>query len=173
MTLADEALGPVRGLPSLGSPGEISLPPVALAYWRVHAAVFGAVGASVAPLLFAWLWPSALNPWGWIGSVVIVVVTLFEVLAYLPFRYKHYSYTVGSDFVYIARGRLLRRSVLIPGSKVVNISSTQGPIMRRMRVTELGITSLLHVDNFGPFPADLADRIKDRILAGSNSQEGK
>ena len=170
MTSPEKVYGLVDGVPTLGAPGADRLPSVALTYWRIHAAISGIVAAFMVSGVLAVAWPRVLVPWGLAMSILILLFTTFEIVAYLPFRYVNYSYTVSEDFVYIAHGKILRRSVLIPATKIINVSSSQGPNMRSLRVTALGITHLLHVDGFGPFPAELAENLKVRIVARSSAQ---
>ncbi|MBK8446460.1 MAG: PH domain-containing protein [Micropruina sp.] len=154
-------------LPSMGGVGEDRLPPEALAYWRVHA-VISAVGLLVVlGAAFGLVWPGALFPWGLVVLGLVTSVAAIEWFFYLPFRFNNYSYTVVNEYIYIAQGRFLRRSVIIPSDKILSVGSVQGPVMRKLGVTRLGVTCLLGVEHFGPFPSNLATNLRDRIMANS------
>lgn len=151
-------------LPALGTTGAARLPPQALTYWRVHAALAALTVGLITSLAFAVVLPKYMLPWGLVALAVIASVFAIEILIYLPLRFRNYSYTIDSSYVHLARGKLFRRSVIIPCDRVLNVGSVQGPIMRRMHLTALGITTLLDVEHFGPFPEDLVDDLRDRIL---------
>jgi hypothetical protein len=76
-----------------------------------------------AVLILRWEWMFFWGPW--IVAPLVVIGVLIDVLVMNRIQFRAYSFTVTSDYVYVARGRLFRRSATIPTSQILNVETVQ------------------------------------------------
>src|SRR5690554_6291400 len=94
-------------LPLRGEPGAEMLAESAPRYWNVRTLVGSVAVAGLATVLTLWIGGvSALAYLAWFGIPVFVVTVVLDVLVINRMQFRHYSFTVTPDFVYIARGRI-------------------------------------------------------------------
>ncbi|MDR0487845.1 MAG: PH domain-containing protein [Propionibacteriaceae bacterium] len=150
---------------SIGENGLAHLPGQALSYWRIHA-VFTAAFAVVF-LTVVWIFVRGYSQR--ITDIYIILVASITVLVSidlliaLKWKFRHYSFTVTGNYIYVVQGRFIRRALLIPIRCVISVEALQGPLMRSLGLYSLEITTLLKIDSFGPFTLDIADELRATI----------
>lgn len=60
--------------------------------------------------------------------IVLIVILVFIVIAWAIMFYNRYMFRIGQDAVYINRGILWKRNVMIPYERIQHTSVTRGPI---------------------------------------------
>lgn len=152
-------------LPIAGAAGARLLPARARAYLNVRdasvAVVVGALGVAAASFIpdpttrvVAWVVIA-----GFVASTLVIELPVLNRL-----HVRTTSYTVSADYVYIARGWLLRRSLLISTTKVLNVEIVQGPLLRRFGLVTMRIASVIEHENLGPLEPAEAERLRGIIL---------
>jgi membrane protein YdbS with pleckstrin-like domain len=96
---------------------------------------------------------------GFVGMGILADLILLNRLSY-----RNYSYTVTPDYVYIAQGRFVRRSVTIDNGKVLNVQTSQGPILRRFGLVTLRLTCIVETERLGPVAVESVEEIRRIIL---------
>lgn len=153
------------GLPAACDPGVERLADSAVRYWNLRSVIGGVLFLAVcaaAVLIFRAEWMFFWGPWVVAPLVVLSVVT--DVLIIHRIQFRNYSFTVTPEFVYIARGRLTRRTATIPTSQILNVETAQGPLLAALGLVAVRFTCLLEVDGIGPLPPDAAERIRHAVL---------
>jgi membrane protein YdbS with pleckstrin-like domain len=152
-------------LPDAGDNGAWPLTALTLRYWRAQAVGTCAGAGIVLGVVWAF-WAHKYIGAEWLLALIGVLLTLsgLEYFALVPWKFRHYSYSITPAFIYIAQGKLLRRSMTIPTNKVVSVTTSQGPIMRMFGVSNLGLTTLLTVEDLGPFDTETAQQLRRSIL---------
>jgi membrane protein YdbS with pleckstrin-like domain len=158
-------LRPSSVLPASGSPGVARLPRSAAPYWSTHS-VLGAVGvlAVVLPLVL-WLGGrGALETAAWIAVPVVAVLTLVDVLVLNPLRLANRSYTVTADAVYIARGRFVRTTLVMPTAQVLNVEIAEGPLLRAFGMVRVRFVCIGDGPVIGPVLPGEAEALRRRVM---------
>lgn len=151
--------------PPAGSPGADRLAARAGTYLNLRdATVTLVVGALVAGVAVVIPDP-ALRVVVWAGTALLVLVSLLVELPWLNrVRVRTTSYTVTPDFIYVVRGRLWRRSVLIATPQVLNVEIVQGPLLRSFGLVAMRFTCITETEWLGPLDPDSADRARATVL---------
>lgn len=153
-------------LPAAGDPGAERLADSAMRYWNIRSTVGAALllaAGLAAVLIFRAEWMFFWGPW--VLAPIVVLGTALDVLVINRVQFQNYSFTVTSEFVYVARGRLFRRSATIPTSQILNVETVQGPLLAAMGLVAVRFTCLLDVDGIGPVLPDSAEQIRRAVLA--------
>lgn len=159
--------------PRDGAPGEHPLAPGALRYRNVVSAagivVITAVGVALVLLL-------AHDPAWRLGLLIalgaISLVSLATDLLWLnPIAVRSTSYTATGDFVYIARGRWIRRTVVIATSQILNVETTQGPLLRSMGLVKVSLTRITDGEAIAPLTPAAARALQDVVLAAQRADD--
>lgn len=152
--------------PRDGAPGEHGLAPEALRYANILTSLsLGAVavGGAAAVLLL-------VQDTGWRLAALIAMVVLLaagaalDLLVLNPIQVRSSSYTATSDFVYIARGRWVRRTVLIATSQILNVETAQGPILRALDVVKVRLTCIADVEAIVPLTPAAAEALRAVVM---------
>ncbi len=153
-------------LPSILSSGGKRLPRHALRYWRmVAASVFSVLIISIWIIWMVWL--QQYISFGVVSAITaaLTAVGLLDVVCLSLWRWRHYSYTVSPQWVYITEGRFLRRTLTIPVTKIISVKLIRGPLLKGNHLTKLILTSLLTVESVGPVDEVEALKIHDDIIS--------
>ncbi|MFD2793541.1 PH domain-containing protein [Promicromonospora vindobonensis] len=152
-------------LPAAGDPGAERLADAAVRYWNLRSligGVFFLAACAGALLIFRAEWMFFWGPW--VVAPVVVLGVLIDVLMANRVQFRNYSFTVTPEFVYVARGRLFRRSATIPTAQILNVETVQGPLLASMGLVTVRFTCLLEVDGVGPLTPDRAEHIRRAVL---------
>ncbi|MFT4052748.1 MAG: PH domain-containing protein [Microbacterium sp.] len=152
--------------PAAGSPGKQRLAPRALSYLNVqHALVVVVIGCAGAGAI-AFVPDSSLRGILWALTGVLVTSSLSIELPWLNrVHVRTTSYSVTGAYVYIARGRLWRRSVVIATPQILNVEISQGPLLRAFGLVSVRLLSIVELEHLGPLERDAAERIRSTVLA--------
>lgn len=152
-------------LPVAGDPGTERLADSTIRYWNIRSmnggGLFLAACAGVL-LIFRAEWMLFWGPW--VVAPVVVLSVVLDVLVLNRVQFRSYSFTVTPEFVYVAQGRLFRRSATIPTAQILNVETVQGPLSASMGLVTVRFTCLLAVDGVGPLLPDRAERIRRAVL---------
>lgn len=151
--------------PAHGTPGDSSLAPRALTYLNVReglGTVVVTVALSVATSFIPDpMWRAAL----WILMAALAVVSLLVELPWLNRKQvEHTSFMVTPDFVYITRGWLWRRSMVISTAQILNVEVVQGPLLRAFDVVSVRFTCISEIEGLGPLERDAAELVRATVL---------
>ncbi|MGM1029809.1 MAG: PH domain-containing protein [Actinomycetota bacterium] len=152
--------------PRDGDPGALRLAPGALRYKNTVAAL--AVSAVALAGIGATLLLVESPAWR-IGLLVSLGVLLaasaaVDLLVLNPIEVRSSSYTATPDFVYIARGRWMRRTVVIATSQILNVETSQGPILRALDLVKVQLTCIAEVEAIVPVTRAAARELQDVVL---------
>jgi membrane protein YdbS with pleckstrin-like domain len=156
---------PVDAMPTTGAPGTTTLPGSAASYWSTHSLI-GAVGVLAVVLAVA-LWAGgrdALEAAAWIAVPLVAVLTAVDVLILNPLRLASWSYTVTPDAVYIARGRFVRTSLVMPTAQVLNVEIAEGPILRAFGMVRVRFVCIGDGPVIGPVRPAEAEALRRRVM---------
>ena len=157
-------------LPSAGDPGAERLADPTVRYWNMRSVIGGVatlVACGIIMLIFRSEWMFFWGPW--IIAPVVVIGVLLDVLVINKIQFRNYSFSVTADYVYVARGRVFRRSATIPTAQILNVETTQGPLLAALGLVTVRFTCLLDVDGIGPVLPDRAERIRRAVLTGNRA----
>lgn len=143
--------GDSRGsIPIMGQSGTSRLPAGALAYLNIRS-ILGLVGMLVlACAAVGWLLEGRVRVTVLAGAVAIFLVGLAVEPLLNRRTVRWTSYSVEADFIYIARGALLRRSVFLPTRQILNVETVQGPLLQRFGLVKVRFSSITEIESLGP-----------------------
>lgn len=155
-------------VPRLGELGEQRLPVRALSYMNARALC--EVGASVAVLSVAAWW--FLSGGGRVlAFVAIAALAGVAVVVELPWlnrrRVKYTTYSLDSRFVYMTRGAVFRRSVLLPMRQILNVETVEGPMLRAFGFVNVRFSCITEVESLGPLDAEAVLMIRRAVARAS------
>lgn len=159
-------------VPTLTQAGVSQISPRALTYVNVRDAVSIAGVALIAGCVVVWTLDGAAQLlFLTLLAVLTVTSAVTELLFLNRLRVRYTSYTVDPEIIYIARGALIRRRVLIPTRQVLNVESVQGPLLRKLGLAEVRFKSITHVESLGPLDPAAVVAIR-RTLAELGERTG-
>lgn len=151
-------------MPTLAQRGDRPLPPGALAYLNVRAALDLLAAVVVAVVALRWYAPT----WQSNGYLAIGVLAGISFLVEAPLlnrlRVRHTSYMVDPDFMYVTRGAFIKSSVLIPTGQIQSIETVQGPLLDRFGFATLRCKCITQVESLGPLDKVSVDRIREAVV---------
>ncbi|WP_225047935.1 PH domain-containing protein [Lacticaseibacillus kribbianus] len=117
------------------------------------------VGLLVANRLWGWpLWLIAI-------SLGLALVHPSAELALIPYRYAFWRFRITDTAVYLKEGALFQKETAIPISRIQNVTLSAGPILRAHGLQQVEIQTASTSDSLAGVTAEVADRLRDRILA--------
>ncbi len=131
--------------------GSTKLPPGALCYLNIRSTVELTVAVSVGAVLVLWGLDGSAQAWGLLALGLLAALGLaveLPMINRLHMRYTRYS--VDPTFVYITRGALIQRSVLIPTRQILNVETVQGPLLRKFGFAKVRFKCITDVEGLGP-----------------------
>lgn len=162
--------GEASGPPADGAPGVARLPVRARPYLDVRSAVETVASAGGLALAASMIT---------VGTIRLVLLALIGVLLIvglmleLPvlnrLKMAHTSYSVTPHYIYIARGRVFRRTVTLASQKVLNVESVQGPLLRRFDLVKVRFTCLADVVSLGPLTPATADHVRETVIGAQRT----
>lgn len=152
-------------VPPAGASGASALAPGSLSYLRTRFALETFTGSAILAATITLLPDPALRAVAWSTLAALVVIALLIELPWLSRRHVECSsYTVTPDFVYIARGSLIRRSRTISTAQILNVETVQGPLTRRFGMLFVRFTCVAGIESLGPLDTDAADAVRAVVL---------
>jgi hypothetical protein len=157
--------------PRDGEPGALGLAPGALRYKNVVAAL--AIAAIALICMGATLLLVQSQAWR-IGllislGVLLAAAAAADLLVLNRIEVRSSSYTATPDFVYIVRGRWIRRTVLIATSQILNVETSQGPILRALDLVKVQLTCIAEVEAIAPVTREAARALQDVVLGAQRA----
>lgn len=153
------------GPPAHGAPGRDALAPNALAYLNLRDAVVTiAVGVGLA-VGIAFVPDDTVRVALWVVLTVLMASSLLIELPWLNrMQVRHTSYTVTAEYVYVTRGWLWRRTVVIATPQVLNVEIVQGPLLRAFDVVSVRFTCITDIERLGPLRREAAEAARMTVL---------
>lgn len=151
-------------LPPVTGAGADRLARRSVRYWNIRTILIAAMTIAVALAADALvdLGPLAGVPWA-VASLA-VVAGLVDTTVLNRLRFANSSYTATESYVYIANGRIVRKSVTIATPHILNVVVLQGPVLRAMGLAGVRFTNLVESDVLGPVTPEEAERIRSVVL---------
>jgi uncharacterized protein len=125
--------------------------------------------------LFFWIPPVGYyflhNQFGMIGWVTWILFSLALLLTILytfvipVVRWKRWRYEVQEHELDLKYGVLIVRRTLIPMVRVQHVDTTQGPLMRHYRLSNVTISTAAGTHEIPALSKEVADELRDRISA--------
>lgn len=151
--------------PPAGSAGRDGLAPNALAYLNQRETIGTVALASALAAGAAFVPDATLRTVAWIVIGAVAVVALLVELPWLNrVHVRRTSYTVTPEYIYIARGWVWRRSVVIATAQVLNVDVAQGPLLRAHGLVMVRFTCITEVERLGPLTPGAAHRVRASVL---------
>lgn len=140
-------------------------------YWNLHSLATGAAAILVVVLIGVLLDQGWVYPLVWLASGISALLVLFDALILNKMKYRYSSYEVTPDHVYVASGRLIRKTITVATDRILNVETAQGPILASMDLVLVRLVSAMEVDSLGPVTRDEADEIRRVVLDSQHSDD--
>ncbi|WAC65135.1 PH domain-containing protein [Agrococcus sp. SL85] len=151
--------------PTAGEPGAHALPPAALGYEIARSAIAIGAAAVVAAAAVLLLAPEPARPPLLAAVAALAAVGgAVDLLVLDRIRVRSTSWTATEDFVYIASGRLVRRSVLVPVPQVLGVEVAVGPLLRRAGLVRVRFVTIGDGVEISAVTAEQAASIRGTVL---------
>lgn len=138
-------------VPTMEQSGALRLPGRALSYLHIRSATELTCAALAAIALVLWALEGSSRHRALLTIGVLTVLGLALELPILNrYRLRYTRYSVSPTFVFITRGALVRRSVLIPTRQILNVETVQGPLLRRFDFAKVRFKCITEVETLGP-----------------------
>ncbi len=148
-------------MPALAQAGTTTLPRRALSYLNLRSSIELAVAATVGVLVILWGLDGRTER---LALVAVAVLTMLGLAVELPFLNRLHlrwtSYSVDPTFVYVVRGVLIRRSVLIPTRQILNVETVEGPLLRRFGFAKVRFRCITDVESLDPLDRTAVTEIR-------------
>lgn len=100
------------------------------------AAVLAVIGA----VNYFWIFPEDITAGKWI-SLILAVLTLFDIVFSPYFRYNRYRYSINEECIDIIEGYLFRKRHIVPIERVHKLQTKKGPIDQMYGVAKVIVTT--------------------------------
>ena len=145
------------------------LDPRALRVWRIGAALgtlfiwIPAIIVVTVTYMADWIWP-----WAALILLFPLLITVLQVLILPPIEWRRWRYEVSEREVDMKRGVFVVTRTLVPMSRVQNVDTQQGPLLRYYGLSAVTITTAGGGHEIPGLSEDVASEVRDRIasLAG-------
>lgn len=115
----------------------------------------------------------------WRDRLIFVAVAMFvaglplEILVVNRWKIRYTRYSVDGEMVEVHRGRLFQKRLYVPSRQVLNVESTQGPLLRRQGDVYVKFTCLTEVEKLGPVSQEEFHRIRSLLVAANDRARGQ
>lgn len=151
--------------PAHGGPGRDVLAPRALAYLNLRDTIVTIAVATGVAVGIAFVPDDTVRIALWVALAVLTASSLLIELPWLNrMQVRHTSYTVTTEYVYITRGWLWRRTVVIATPQILNVEIVQGPMLRAFDVVSVRFTCIADIERLGPLRREAAEDARLTVL---------
>lgn len=158
-------------LPAIGGTAQKRFAASSVRYWNLYSSVSAISLILVIVLLGIVMDRDWVYSLVWLISGLSTLLVLFDVLILNKRRYRYSSYEVTPDHVYVATGRLIRKTITVGTNRILNVETAQGPILTSMDLVLVKLVSAMEVNSLGPVTRDEADEIRRVVLDSQHSDD--
>ena len=158
-------------LPLTGGVAQKRFAASSVRYWNLYSLATGVATILVVVLIGVVLDRDWVYPLVWLVSGISALFVLFDALILNKRKYRFSSYEVTPDHVYVATGRLIRKTITVATGRILNVETAQGPILASMDLVLVRLVSAMEVDSLGPVTRDEADEIRRVVLDSQHSED--
>lgn len=141
------------------------MPDAAARYLWVQSIVAAVIGWGIVAGLVAWLVPDPWRMW-----ILIAVGALFVlgVAVEAPWNARRTvrltRYWVDEDVVRIRRGGIFSSEIEIPTAQILDVTISEGPLLRRWDFAEVSFRVLTRSEEISPVSKEEATALRERVL---------
>ncbi len=142
------------------------LPPRALALFRIHGAIRGAIWSSLPAFGAVWLGLAGEPALAAAAAAAALAVLAASVLVLPSLSFRAFGFAIREHDVIVEGGVLFRRTVAIPSGRVQHVDVYQGPLQKGLGLAGLRLFTASGQGADGDIPALLpedAARLRDRL----------
>ncbi|TSB47595.1 PH domain-containing protein [Alkalicoccobacillus porphyridii] len=145
--------------------------------WRISSTLSHAITLLI---LAAILFMQTYYEWvSWIGTITYVIAgyvllqAIYKVCIYPVYMQRAWRYRIDPEYLQLKYGALEHVHVLVPMVKVLHVSTTQGPILRRFGLATIMIGTTASNHEIPALPIKVAEELRGKIaiLAKVNEHE--
>lgn len=149
----------------------------AVSVWRISSIISYTITLLILGVL---IFLQVYNEWpSWIGYVAYVIAGLvflqaiYKIFIYPIYMQKTWRYRVDAEYIQLKYGALEHTHILVPMIKVLHVSTTQGPILRRFGLATITIGTTSSSHEIPALPLQVAEELREKIavLAKVNGYE--
>ena len=115
----------------------------------------------------------------WIATIIYVIAgyvliqTIYRVFIYPVYMQRTWRYRIDPEYIQLKYGALEQVHLLVPMIKVLHVSTTQGPILRKYGLATIKIGTTASSHEIPALPIQVAEELREKIaiLAKVNDHE--
>ena len=108
--------------------------------YAAGAAVGAAALAVIGAVNYLWLFPADIGT-GKLISLILVILTLFDMLLSPVFRFYRYRYSINEECIDIKEGYLFVKRDIVPIERLHKLQTAKGPIDQIFKVAKVVVTT--------------------------------
>ena len=108
--------------------------------YAAGAAVGAAALAVIGAVNYVWLFPADIGT-GKLISLILVILTLFDMLLSPVFRFYRYRYSINEECIDIKEGYLFVKRDIVPIERLHKLQTAKGPIDQIFKVAKVVVTT--------------------------------
>ena len=108
--------------------------------YAAGAAVGAAALAVIGEVNYFWLFPADIGT-GKLISLILVILTLFDMLLSPVFRFYRYRYSINEECIDIKEGYLFVKRDIVPIERLHKLQTAKGPIDQIFKVAKVVVTT--------------------------------
>lgn len=108
--------------------------------YAAGAAVGAAALAVIGAVNYFWLFPADIGT-GKLISLILVILTLFDMLLSPVFRFYRYRYSINEECIDIKEGYLFVKRDIVPIERLHKLQTAKGPIDQIFKVAKVVVTT--------------------------------
>lgn len=126
-----------------------------LIFWLIDGSLFAC------SIFFAW--PHFINLIAGILAGLILLHFVLFVIIFPPIRYRTFFYAIRHEDLLIQEGVLIIRQTVIPFTRVQNVETEQGPLLRKHDLTAVRVTTAAGATEIPALSETEALSLRDKI----------
>ncbi|MCM2677208.1 PH domain-containing protein [Alkalicoccobacillus plakortidis] len=139
----------------------------AVVVWRISSTIAHVITLLVlgTVLFLHWYYDWA----NWIGYItyvitgLIILQAIYKIFIYPIYMQKTWRYRVDNEYIQIKHGAIEHVHLLIPMVKVLHVSTSQGPILRKFGLSTITIGTTASSHEIPALPVDEAEDLREKI----------
>lgn len=139
----------------------------AVVVWRISSTIAHIITLLVlcTVLFLHWYYDWA----NWIGYItyvitgLIILQAIYKIFIYPIYMQKTWRYRVDDEYIQIKHGAIEHVHLLIPMVKVLHVSTSQGPILRKFGLSTITIGTTASSHEIPALPVDEAEDLREKI----------
>lgn len=126
-----------------------------LIFWLIIATIF------ICAAFFDW--PAFIHIVTGVLAALVLLHLLLSIFIVPPIRYRTFYYMIRQKDLLIQEGVFVVKQIVIPLSRVQNVETEQGPLLRKHRLTSVSITTAADTRHIPALNENEAAALRDQI----------